>query len=47
MNPETVRPVRDGGGGCGDGHHDDESFLAGIYAFFVWIGGGKNNFLLH
>ena len=25
----------DGGGGCGDGHHDEESFLAGICAFFV------------
>ena len=33
MNPQTVRPVSDGGGGCGDGHHDEESFLAGICAF--------------
>ena len=37
LNPETVRPVSDGGGGCGDGHHDEESFLAGICAFFVWL----------
>ena len=35
LNPETVRPGSDGGGGCGDGHHDEESFLAGICAFFV------------
>ena len=34
LNPETVRPVSDGGGDCGDGHHDEESFLAGICAFF-------------
>ena len=50
LNPETVRPVSDGGGGCGDGH-DKEYFLAGICAFFLcgdenYAGGGKNNFLL-
>ena len=33
MNPETVGPVGDGGGGCGGGH-DEEALRAGVCAFF-------------